>query len=149
MFFTLGFMILLYLKLTDQIHFKWIYVFLPLSYFIKVIATESYFYFSPLRKSHKTAFRFFLVLLIVEALLLIVFVTLLATYLDHPEKYKGYLSLIFIPLLVILLSTFALYLYLLPGMLDPETNMDRRHPFLAMIYYLTAFALIIMLSINE
>lgn len=149
MFLTLGFLILFYLKLSDQLHIKWIWVFLPLSYFIKVIATKAYFYISPLKDSHKQAYQFLVTLLVIEAILLIVFAELFASYLDQPFRYENKLALYMIPLELILLSTFVLFVYLLPGLCDPENNVDRRCPFLIMLYYLTAFALVIIVSINE
>ena len=53
------------------------------------------------------------------------------------------------PLFTVLLSSFGIFLYLLPGMCDPENNTDRRAPFLILSYFVIIFLFCIMVNINE
>lgn len=54
----------------------------------------------------------------------------------------------FIPLYVVVISTFSIFLYLLPGLCDPEINQTKRLPFLMLNYFILAILGILYFSIN-
>ncbi len=54
----------------------------------------------------------------------------------------------FLPLYIVLLTTFGIFLYLLPGMSDPEISTTKRIPFLILNYFIVLIISLGSLNLN-
>lgn len=53
-----------------------------------------------------------------------------------------------IPLYIVLLTSFGIFLYLLPGMCDPEIHSSRKLPFLVLFYFVMITNCLIYFTVN-
>jgi hypothetical protein len=137
---VLAFLILLYLKRTGMYKLTWTTISLPLYIVIITLGIKVYQHYLKLKDSpHFNMYKLLTAHLIFAIFCLFLAIHGLTTYLDL--KYQSLLSLFLrlMPLYLILVSSFCIFLYILPGMLDPEIQADRRVPFTIFLYFITAF----------
>lgn len=90
-----------------------------------------------LKSSHKDVYDKLYSHLATCTVLLSVFLICLANYLNYYPIIDFYGRLLrFSPLYIVIFSTFAIFLYLLPGLSDPEINTTKRLPFLGLNYFI-------------
>lgn len=108
-------------------------------------------YFTPLRDGFKSVFNGIRFVLCFSTVMMIVYISLLGEYLEKVQygQQKYSLPVVIMPFLLALGSMVGLFIYLLPGMYDPENGLDRRIPFLFMLYFLAFASTSIFLSLNE
>ena len=102
-----------------------------------------------LKQTHKTIYDRLTTHLVTCAVLLSVFLLALANYLTYYSmiEINGRLFR-FSPLYGVILSTFGIFLYMLPGLSDPEINTSKRVPFLAFNYFVFTILWLNFFSFN-
>ena len=120
----------------------------PLHFVTLMTVVRAMDYYRQLKDSHRRTYNCLMAHAILSLVMLIVAIQGLASYLDSPMKERHHLFLRLSPLLVVLLSFFGIFLYLLPGLCDPESQTDRRIPFQAFLYFLSSFMTISIMCVN-
>ena len=79
----------------------------------------------------------------------IVGIVFVALYMDMLKKDRSLLFLRMLPFYGVLLIISSVFIYLLPGLCDPENETERRIPFLILSYLLMILAFMVLLNVNE
>ena len=149
MFAILALIILFYLKRTTlRTTMSWHLVSLPLYILMATTGFSIHKAYALIISSHTAFYNRLLTHLLSSIICLAIFVFQLCTYLDDYYLASLRLFLVFLPLYLVLISTFGIFLYLLPGMCDPEINPSTRVPFLILNYMIIALLSILWLNLN-
>lgn len=148
MWAVLAFIILLYAKKTTLTQVDWYVVFIPVYIIALCISIIIYNFYCSLRSSHEKIFLRLRSHLLISVLLLFIFIYEFSFYLERHEESRLKLFLALLPLYIVFLSVFGLFLYLLPGMCDPELNNSRKMPFLILLYFIICLLGIVFVNVN-
>ena len=116
---------------------------------VLIVFVWMYKLFKDLKETHTTEFHFMCFHLVASLIMLSAFFFMLSGYLDTPLSKRHQLYLRFLPLFTVLFASFGIFLYLLPGMCDPETNTDKRIPLLILAYFIITFLFCFIINLNE
>ena len=72
---------------------------------------------------------------------------LLGLYLDEYSSFS--ISVVLIPGYIAVFFALLFYLFILPGLLDPESQVPRRVPFMALVYILATTAFLVLLNVHS
>ena len=81
--------------------------------------------------------------------LVALFITLFAVYLDADPLTRGSLFYYFLPLYAAELQIILVFMFLLPGLCDPEAFPNKKPLFLMVTYYIAQFQFFVMVNSNE
>ncbi|CDW73653.1 UNKNOWN [Stylonychia lemnae] len=126
----------------------WQNVFLPLQAFTFLFAFQLFNWYESLKRTHETIYRRLNMHLIMTVVMLSIFYLLLADCLNFTHISVIGRLIRFIPVYIVALSTFSIFMYLLPGLCDPEINRTKRLPFLMMNYFVVSILTIVYFNIN-
>ena len=102
-----------------------------------------------LKDSHPIAFYNFTGITAACGIIAVGFFLLCGNYLDTPITQRGRFVFVMIPLYIVLAILLGTFLYLLPGICDPENGTDKRLPFLVLLHFIAIFGFLILCNINE
>ena len=146
----LSFILLIYIKKSSMnLLLSWSTVIFPLQCLTFLVALKVHETYKLLKQTHKIIYDRLTTHLVICTVLLGVFLSALANYLTYYSMIEidGRLTR-FSPLYVVIFSTFGIFLYLLPGLSDPEINTSKRVPFLAFNYFLFSILWLNFFSFN-
>jgi hypothetical protein len=131
--------ILIYFKLTSLQDMNWELTLIPWHLIDIVGACSIYMYLSQLEESHPKTFKILISYLALTIALLEIFIYFFALHMNIPSSERTLGSSLFltlIPVYAVIILSFGVFLYLLPGMCDPENETERRVPFLIVSYFI-------------
>lgn len=148
MFNVLFFIVLLYTKKTTLHDLNWQIVFIPMYLLTTGICYLIFKRYQNLRDTNYTVYKRLAFHLLFCMLCLYLTFYFIGRIMNH--QVTSQLSIFFhlIPLYMVLILTFGIYLYLLPGMCDLEFNITRKVPFLTLLYFIMITCSLIYFSIN-
>lgn len=136
-------------KLNRILEISWLLVLIPFYLFLSLLSLQIYHYISGLREAHPRFFRYLRLQLFFCYVLSIAGTVFMGMYVDQPPKDRNMLFIKMLPLYGVLLIVASVFIYLLPGLCDPENHTEKRIPFLMLSYLLMILAFMVLLCINE
>jgi hypothetical protein len=116
---------------------------------MKLICTKLYFLITQLQDSHPKFFGYLKIQLVFSTLLTLAGIIFIDIYLDTPAQFRQNLWIKTLPFFLVIFNVAAIFIYLLPGLCDPENETERRVPFLVLTYIFMILAELVILCINE
>ena len=142
-------LILLYAKLKFLVTFSWLIVLLPSMFLLKFLTFYIYSYIRGLEDGHPRFYRYLRMQLFFAFILSYSGVIFVDLYLDTPVNQRNLLFVKMLPFYGVLLIVSSIFIYLLPGLCDPENHTEKRVPFLILSYLLMLLAFMVIININE
>lgn len=121
---------------------NWELTLMPWHIFNLVGACSVYLYLRQLEESHPSTFKILVSYLSMVTALLEIFIYFFALHMNQSlleRDHSTTLFLILLPIYAVIILSFGIFLYLLPGMCDPENDTERRVPFLIVSYFIVVF----------
>lgn len=121
-------------------------------YLVELLAFYSALkYLTPLASSYLRVYRALRSALLVALFFGLIFLSTGSYYLDQKEEKNNKVTIaaVAVPYFVSLLTLVAIFVYLLPGLYDPENNIEKRVPFLIMLHFLNFFVSAAFITLNE
>ena len=149
-FLTLAvYLVLLYLKanhhVSNEVH--WSRIHIPI-YFMAVSAVVCVLSIVHLEGDLETIIvAMAYVTTLTLALMFALQFVLLGMYLDEFSSFS--ISVVLIPGYIAVFFALLFYLFILPGLLDPESHVPRRVPFMALVYILATTAFLILINVRS
>jgi hypothetical protein len=143
--------LLVYFKLDYHTELNWVVAFSGFYVSIAIITYSCIAFFKSLEMSYPEIYNGIRLGLLTTGLFLVIFTSLMAAYLNQSKFKQTNIKLyqVMMPLFVALISSFGIFLFLLPGMYDPENGIEKRVPFLVMLYYISVTVTLVFIAVNS